>query len=477
MLPRSIQQDRNGGSMSAPSLTGPEQPLAGRVEPKSDEVIAVFRNGKLVDIFDSGDRARALWMRYRPGSLTYARILRSDIPLKTEVSAVAVDDGWLLPEVVVQTFVALNDAGGYRALRRRLEARGLSYADALTAELDGEMNRFVRTLFADRSHADVISNPTPPGLGARTVLLDGLFVVDSVHVQKVSADPQYSQLRTAVQGRKVDVEEIARDEAVARAHGVTLHELKNPQLEELRLQQEHERALAMAQQSLELERLKVEAERDRLQLQRAELEARGSIAIAAVNNVTALGRAQKSGVLPDLSLGIAGPGPGVGAGAPDPDFVPTIPAPLDELARDPRLMADWRRAGGPGRAVKGLVRVEEDGSSLVLLALDGVASSVLDLPVLVGQAFPGEDVVVLPQSDSLLTWVDALVHDRARRIDDLEPVLTLEDRDDTLRILVGSRSGRAGKVVKAVLDPTTLIVPALCALLPYDDVTCSTALV
>ena len=46
------------------------------------------------------------------------------------------------------------------SLRRRLQARGLSYAGALIAELDAEMNRFVRGLFADRTHAEVIGNPT-----------------------------------------------------------------------------------------------------------------------------------------------------------------------------------------------------------------------------------------------------------------------------------------------------------------------------
>src|SRR6476661_9381230 len=107
---------RHGGYMSAPTLTGPETPLVGRVEPKSDEVIAVFRNGKLIDIWDSGDRARALWLRYRPGTLTYARILRSDIPITTEVESVEVADGWLLPRVTVETFVALNEARGYAAL-------------------------------------------------------------------------------------------------------------------------------------------------------------------------------------------------------------------------------------------------------------------------------------------------------------------------------------------------------------------------
>jgi hypothetical protein len=73
--------------------------------------------------------------------------------------------------------------------------------------------------------------------------------------------------------------------------------------------------------------------------------------------------------------------------------------------------------------------------------------------------------------------VDTLVHERVTRVDDLQPTLMLEERDDTLRILVGSSAGRAGKVVKALLDPTALIVPALCALLPYDDVTVSTAVV
>jgi hypothetical protein len=463
--------------MSALAITGPEQTLVGRVEPKSDEVIAVFRNGKLIDVWDSGDRARALWLKYRPGSLTYARILRSDIRIDTTIESVLVDDGWLLPQVKAQTFVAINSAKHYGALRLRLEKRGLGFMDALTAELSGEMNHFVRTLFADRTHADVMRNPTPGGLGVGTSLLNGLFVVDSVHIMSAGADPQFSELRTAVQGRKVDVEVNARAELNAQARGLSLHEYENPQLVEMRLQQAHELELAAARQELELSRLKVESERDHLNLQKAELDARSQVAVEAVRNVTALSRAQKSGVLPDLSLGIGARSTAPSTDSSDPEFAPTVPAPVHDLARDPRLMADWKRAGGPGRAVKGLVRAEDDGAALVLIALDGGAAAALDLPVLLGQAFPGEDVVVLPDSDSLLTWIDTLVHERVPRIDDLQPALVLEERDDTLRILVGSQSGRAGKVVKAVLEPATLIVPSLCALLPYDDVTVSTALV
>jgi hypothetical protein len=182
-------------------------------------------------------------------------------------------------------------------------------------------------------------------------------------------------------------------------------------------------------------------------------------------------------LVPDLTLGIRGLEPAAQPAAADNDTTATVAAPVEDLARDPRLMTDWKRAHGPGRAVKGLVRVEEDGAALTVLVLDTAAAVSVDLPVLLGQAFPGEDVVVLSDTDSLLSWVTTLVHARTPRIQDLQLVRELEERDDTLRILVGSQSGRAGKVVKAVLDPTTLVVPALCALLPYDDVSCSTALV
>src|SRR3954468_14447067 len=116
MLRAASARPRHGGYMSAPTLTGPETPLVGRVEPANDEVIAVFRNGKLIDIWDSGDRARALWLKYRPGSLTYARLLRSDIRIDTTVPSVLVADEWLLPQVQVKTFVALSKANRYSAL-------------------------------------------------------------------------------------------------------------------------------------------------------------------------------------------------------------------------------------------------------------------------------------------------------------------------------------------------------------------------
>lgn len=458
--------------MAAPTLTGPETPLTGHVEPKNDEVLAVFRNGKLEGIRAPGERARALWMRYKPGSLTYARILRSDISFETTIADVAVQDGWILPTVEVQTLVALNPAGNYAALRYRLQDRGLDFMTALQAELEAEMGAFVRRLFAPRTHPEVLTDPTPPGFGARELLLYDLFVVDSVYVRRADADPQYAQLRTAVQGRKVDVEETARARAMAEARGLSLHDWENPELVQLSRQQQHELAALALKNQAEMERLKVEAQRD---LARVELEQRGAVGVETVRNIGAVTRATRSGTVPELSgllRGLdAGPEPAV--------VVPDdgqVPAPIDDLNRDPQLMTRWKRAGGPGRAVEGLVRVEEDGASLVLLALDHGVAAGLDVPVLLGQAFPGEDVVVLPDSPSLLDWVDALVRERVPRVEDLQPVLALEQRDDTLRVLVGSRNGRAGKVVKAILEPSTLIVPGLCALLPHDDVTCSTAL-
>jgi hypothetical protein len=43
------------------------------------------------------------------------------------------------------------------------------------------MNDFVRGLFAARTSAEVMSNPSPKGFSAGSLLLNGLFVVDSVH--------------------------------------------------------------------------------------------------------------------------------------------------------------------------------------------------------------------------------------------------------------------------------------------------------
>lgn len=458
--------------MTTPTLTGTETPLSGHVEPKNDEVIAVFRNGKLEGIRAPGERARALWMRYRPGTLTYARILRSDISFEKAVEDVAVQDGWILPRVEVQTLVALNPAGGYAALRYRLQDRGLTFMTALEAELTAEMDAFVRRLFAPRTHSEVLADPTPAGFGAREHLLYDLFVVDSVYVKRADADPQYAQMRTAVQGRKVDVEETARARAMAEARGLSLHDWENPDLVRMHRQQEHELAMAAQNNEAAMARLRVEAERD---LARVEVEQRGAIGVETVRNIGAVTRATKSGAIPELGgllRGLdSGPEPVVVPPAADGD----VPAPVDDLNRDPQLMAQWKRAGGTSRAVEGLVRVEDDGAALVLLALDHEAAAGLDVGVLTAQAFPGEDLVVLPDSASLLEWVDALVRARAARIDDLQPVLALEQRDDRLQILVGSRNGRAGKVVKAILEPSTLIVAGLCALLPYEEITCSTA--
>ncbi|MCZ2826052.1 MULTISPECIES: hypothetical protein [unclassified Modestobacter] len=284
--------------MDVPSLISEELPLPGRVEPRNDELIAVFRDGRLQTIYAPGDRARALWLRYRPGRLTYARISR-EIRIDAFVQGVALQDGWLLPEVRVQTFVALNPANGYALLRARIEERGLQFMAALTAELEAEISAFVRRLFAPRTHAEVLAAPTPAGFGASEVLLRGLFVVDSVHVEHAAADPQYGQQRSAVQARRVDVAEDAQSHSDAEARGLPLPDDNNPEL--VKLRQQHELTLAAAQLELELQRLRIEAERDRQALSRAELEARSAIAAETLRNISAIRRAAKAVDDPDRS--------------------------------------------------------------------------------------------------------------------------------------------------------------------------------
>lgn len=184
----------------------------------------------------------------------------------------------------------------------------------------------------------------------------------------------------------------------------------------------------------------------------------------------------KSGVLPDFAS-FGRPAPIVAAPA-DEDAIIELPVP-GPLGRDSRLVNAWKRAGGPVKAVRGLVQVEDDGRSLVLLAVDYSAvglSGMPDLPVLLAEAFPGEEVVVLPESPVLIDWVIALVQQRAPKVMAMEPIWLLEERDEDLHILVGSNTNQAMGIVKAVLAPGTLIVPGLDALLPYDNVVCNTAL-
>lgn len=150
----------------------------------------------------------------------------------------------------------------------------------------------------------------------------------------------------------------------------------------------------------------------------------------------------------------------------------SLPAPVDDLARDPRLLVAWKRAGGPGRAVKGIVRVEEAERSLVVLQLDA-SFEIAEHDRILLEAFPNDDAFVLPCSSNLLDWVMALVRQRAPEIAEWAGAWTLEERDASLHIRVGHQEAPGGGVVKAILSEGTLIVPALCALLPYDDVVCS----
>ncbi|WP_222272351.1 CHAT domain-containing protein [Modestobacter marinus] len=223
--------------MTNPRLVSEELPLRGHVEPRNNEIIAVFRNGKLHDMYGPGVRAHTFWQRYLLGGLTYARIAHSDISIEARVEKVGVQDGWLLPEVQVQTLVALNPDDGYSALREHLEAQGLQFLTALTSELQSEINALVRRLFARRTHADVLANPTPVGFGADQVLLQALFVVDRLYVKHVVADPQYVLPRTAMRNREVGIDEKTDTQAEPKAPGTALEKYTNPELTRREMQQ------------------------------------------------------------------------------------------------------------------------------------------------------------------------------------------------------------------------------------------------
>ena len=86
--------------------------------PRNDEVLAVFRNGAVEDIAPPGKRVRPLWYRPRPGTLTYARILRSDIVVKVPVERVALQDPFVLPQLTATCRLSPypGDAGDYLPL-------------------------------------------------------------------------------------------------------------------------------------------------------------------------------------------------------------------------------------------------------------------------------------------------------------------------------------------------------------------------
>ncbi|MFD2090474.1 hypothetical protein [Blastococcus deserti] len=463
--------------MTTPTLAGPEQSLVGPVEPKNDELIVVFQNGRLEDVYDIGTRAGTYFQRVKHrlkrGKWTYARLLRSDIKIGTTVHQVALADGWELPYVQLHAFVALNQDEGYGSLRRRLLARGLSFMEALTSELHGEMQQFVRDMFAGRTHEEVKAQPIYTSKGVKPRLLKDLYVVDSVHVTGYSSDPKYEEMLEEQKARKVDHEVIERAKVNAAARDITVVEWENPELLRQAREQAHERFKLQMEAELESRRIAVDSKRIDAELDRAHIDAQANVNIAAIQNARELSRAK--GVLPNLTVS-GRPAPiEAGAMAADEDAVIEIAVP-ERLGRDSRLIGAWKRALGPVKAVRGLVQVEDDGRSLILMVLDESVPGLDDLPVLLSEAFPGEDVVILPESPVLMDWVIALVQQRAPKVMAMEPIWLLEERDDVLHILVGSNTGQAMSIVKAVQAPGSLIVPGLDALLPYDDVVCSTAM-
>ncbi len=90
----------------------------------------------------------------------------------------------------------------------------------------------------------------------------------------------------------------------------------------------------------------------------------------------------------------------------------------------------------------------------------------------VDSAFGGMSVTVLPRSDDLSDWVRTLAADRARDVLRYRPTYQVEERGDDLAILVGSDTGETRAAIRALLNPATLVVPALRELLPYDDIVC-----
>lgn len=455
----------------APSLCGAEQPLTEKQAPRNDEVIAVFRNGAVVEVAPPGRRVRPLFYRPRPGNLTYARILRSDIVVSATVPRVALADPFVLPQVSVTCRLALypGDAGDYAPLVARLQARGLRFTEIIAEALQSDLDALVRDLCVERTHDDIMRSPRPTKPVGSYLLLDGLFVVESIDSVSPTPDPEFERRQGALAGVVADDAVFARQEAEARRldalaaeqanfRGLSISDFESPALAEARRQREHDVAMIEAAGRIELAKM-------REQTHQIDITTAAQITVAQVENVTALSRAKG---------GRGGIGPGLptleGVSAPDSGPGERVPAPED-LARDSALLRHWNRATNRRGGLLGAVRAAYGQDEHVVLVLDQTWWEDPDaLRNAVGLAYPGLSATVLPRSDDLSDWIRTLAADRARDVLQYRPTYAVQERGDDLAILVASETGQARAAIRAINDPATLVLPALRELLPYDDI-------
>ena len=487
--------------MSAePRLATSPQDMVTRVEPKNDEVLVVFRNGALDGVFAPGDRASRLRLRLpiRPGALTYARILRSDIKVECPVRRVLLRNGeWTLPSVHVTAFIALNPANDYAALKARLRDRGLGFFEAVASQLEADVSAAVRTMFGKRTHEDVDGSPASTGDLLHQTLLHDLYVIDSVTITDVQPDPQYALYVENLRGMVVDQSANERASMNAGAQGQSLEEYLNPdrvltreaQSFELARQQmelqhaaalqaqqaAHERALAAIEERKHTESLLVESDRIDAARTESHLRTDAEVRIAAIQNASSLDRLASRGHESLVTSLVSSPSQPAGQqGDLSPltlegELVDAV-APPATLPVDPAVRDVLVEAGITRRTIRGALRRtgsgSGSGSDVVLLVTDQARPAVGTLAT---QLFPDAEVVLLSATDSVSDWVLQLVHRRVPGSAEAQVSVSLhEESEGELALTIGVPAGRPGPWVKRIAGQESMVRALLMELLSYD---------
>lgn len=455
-------------------LMGDLTPLAGRVRLEPATLLVICQNGKPERVVRPG---RSYWRGFGMpliGGLDGIVVSTATHMTDVTIANVQLQGPFALPSLAVQFGIQLCDRNDYDGLVKYIDLHGLKAAEQLRPQVHSALDAMVRELLGSCTHDELYRSNLRERLSTATVLLDGLFRVESVAYCVPTWNPDAERIaqvdaHVAAERREIEGQALI-DQAKWEAELTTLpnrHALELAQLESL---------IAIAERKSEATGLTVvEIMEPVLASQKADRVY--ELLKTLMENPRSAGSPHVRALM-EMAYGLVAP-PGAPA-----SIAGRIPHQIDlTSAADSALSTPVLRlnpeiadafAGtdvedhlvGSGLAMRegkavALLVVDDSGDLPAKAALTRVLSKSVGMPT---------DCWIVQYSPDLSALVRTYLAQRVRQLAVPTTSWRVTVDDDRLIIGLGLPTGRGTSVRRSLTQPERLIIEPLEQALPYDTV-------
>lgn len=435
-------------------LFGAKTAVVGQPHPRPGEVLVLLRNGRPVRVIETGARIKRVFNAPLTGNLEAIPVALGPVEVQVRIAEVVLRDAYRLPEVVARLKIQLTGGRGFNQLLKRIEDEGERFTVGIDTEMQNEIQKLIRSEFLRHDHKDIYGTSLVGNFDHTFLVLDRLFRVEVRSVEAIWDPVFVGTIDTIKRARRehaetaVDLAAEQRRQTVERSamgflaekadeFGISMAEAADPEL--LRLKLTHDAAFKIAF----LERIK-DIRRDPEILQAV-------LQLAFPNNrqIEMPGRAVVAGT---LELG--------------PVTVRRIATP--QLAIDDDLLDLLEDHGQIAHHVRGLTAIQHGGNSYMLMVLNDEPS--LAIPPQFAVTGEASKAFAIKWASDLSDFVSALVERLQPDLHalDLHWSSKLDGNRLVLELVVNN--GDARVVRRAIVKPESLVIQALEALLPFEEV-------